>query len=245
GRMFFVTFTLDSEKDLGEKPWLEGDLNITSHKNLLKSYGREIEKIADHQYAGILFGNIVKSPRMEIEQIDLSWNIKSIFPEFAEKNSTTKVNGNWNFTFSLPAMDTITQIVTPPTKKNTAFYDKIRKEGVFVEVSSINYTPVSFIIHYSEYVTHETYDEWDFVDTELKVRDDLGNEYMGKHFGGFGNPNRIYSKLKMTQLFNKLDPDASKLFITPIVQLLNADGVDEYGSLYRDFIVPHTKKSSN
>lgn len=67
------------------------------------------------------------------------------------------------------------------------------------------------------------------------MRDDLGNEYMGKHFGGFGNPNRIYSKLKMTQLFNKLDPDASKLFITPIVRLLKADGVDENGGLYRDF----------
>lgn len=133
---------------------------------------------------------------MEIERIDLSWNIKNIFPKFVEESSATKVNGNWKFTFSLPAMDTSTQIVTPPTKRNTALYEKDRKESVFIEVSSIYYTPVSFITHYSEYVAHETYDEWDFVDAELRVRDDIDNEYMGKHFGGFGNPNPNYSKSK-------------------------------------------------
>lgn len=234
GQMFFITFTIDSEKDLGERPWLEGKIDVNSGKKYLRSYHREIKKIGEHQYAGLLAGHILQS-RKENDPIELSWNITSIFPEFEEENVVRKVDGRWNFAFSLSPMDTVTQMVTPPSRKNVVFYDLIRKEGVLIEISSITYTPVSFLINYTEFVAKDKWDEWDFIITRLIVRDDLGNEYTGDYWGGFGGSNNVYSRVKKFQLFNKLDPEATKLFITPVVRFANADGVREDGGLYRDF----------
>ncbi|MHA4116709.1 DUF5643 domain-containing protein, partial [Bacillus cereus] len=58
--------------------------------------------------------------------------------------------------------------------------------------------------------------EWDSVDVELTVKDDLGNIYSGEGNGGSGNdPYNIH----WSATFQKLNENATKLIVTPRVHL--------------------------
>ncbi|MGR5867668.1 hypothetical protein ACT7C5_03515 [Bacillus pacificus] len=41
-------------------------------------------------------------------------------------------------------------------------------------------SPVSFILYYNQEVSKDARKEWDSVDVELTVKDDLGNDYSGE-----------------------------------------------------------------
>ena len=44
-------------------------------------------------------------------------------------------------------------------------------------------SPVSFILYYNQEVSKDARKEWDSVDVELTVKDDLGNDYSGEGNG--------------------------------------------------------------
>lgn len=234
GKNFFVTFILESEVDLPEEIWLEDKLEITIENRVLHglqyNHHVKLNKIAEKQYAGLLAGNIKKLP---IEQADFSWKINKIMSFVDDENDKPLVEGNWEFSFSLDAMDTTVQTVTAPTHRDVSFLEMVQREGFFTEINQITYTPVSFIISYTEFIALEKWEEWDFVYTVLEVHDDLGNEYTGRPWYGVGDRNDFYSRMKLMQIFNQLDPNASQLIITPVVKLKMADGVGKNGGLYR------------
>ena len=93
---------------------------------------------------------------------------------------------------------------------------------------------MSFTIFYEEYYSMSEFAEWDFIDTILEVKDDLGNHYTGGVAGGgYGWDNGKYHVMNYTDTFGKLDPDAQKLIITPVIRFEDADGEDEFGGKYR------------
>ena len=63
------------------------------------------------------------------------------------------------------------------------------------------------------------------------MKDDLGNTYTTEHNGGLS---KAVLRLYHSNTFGKLDPKATKLIVTPSVELAQRDGTDENGSYYRN-----------
>ena len=85
-----------------------------------------------------------------------------------------------------------------------------------VTIDKITVTPMSFIVYYDQLVSKEVLDKWHGVDVEIEIQDDLGNHYAGDGNGGFGQENHM----RWSKTFKKLDPDTTKLIITPTVSLV-------------------------
>ena len=88
-----------------------------------------------------------------------------------------------------------------------------------------------FLLHYDESLARGVTEEWDFVLVDIVVKDDLGNVYTNKNNGGYGSSSGLLRHFNTSE---KLNPTATKLIITPVVQLLAADGTDEAGNIYRN-----------
>ena len=57
------------------------------------------------------------------------------------------------------------------------------KEGIKANMEKVAISPVSFILYYNQEVSKGAKKEWDSVDVELTVKDDLGNIYSGEGNG--------------------------------------------------------------
>ena len=57
------------------------------------------------------------------------------------------------------------------------------KEGIKANMEKVAISPVSFILYYNQEVSKGARKEWDSVDVELTVKDDLGNIYSGEGNG--------------------------------------------------------------
>ena len=60
---------------------------------------------------------------------------------------------------------------------------KFGKEGIKANMEKVAMSPVSFILYYNQEVSKGARKEWDSVDVELTVKDDLGNDYSGEGNG--------------------------------------------------------------
>ena len=98
-------------------------------------------------------------------------------------------------------------------------------------VKKVVYTPMSFLLYYDEELSNDVMEKWDFVLVDIIVKDDLGNVYTNKHNGGYSDS---FTQLHHTNTFEKLNPEATKLIVTPVVRLLEADGTDGSGAIYRN-----------
>lgn len=218
GKTLYVTYELTSEKDLGESPWLEGIPDLLENANVWTlSTRHDIKKIDSNHYAGITTAQIYPVDRLD--EGSFEFTINEVVPE--ESMNSQPVPVNLTFQFDLLATGNKEQLVNGKTEQN----------DVTVAVKKVVYTPMSFIVFYDEKVTKELMEKWDFVSTDIVVKDDVGNIYTNRHNGGSSNSSTI---LHHTITFEKLDPKATKLIVTPIVQLLEKDGTTEYGAIYRN-----------
>lgn len=105
-------------------------------------------------------------------------------------------------------------------------------------------SPVSFILYYNQEVSKDARKEWDSVDVELTVKDDLGNDYSGEGNGGSGDdPYNI----RWSSTFQKLNENATKLIVTPRVHLRvhtpeNHGGVEYVNGKEKKIEVPKKKR---
>ena len=174
-------------------------------------------KSGENKYVGMTMADLFTQD--QVDKGKFEFMIESIVPDSAL--GTEAINGNWDFNFELSATDNIEQLVNLSTEGN----------GVDVTVKNVVYTPMSFLLYYDEELSKDVMEKWDFVLVRIIVKDDLGNVYTNKYNGGYGNTSTM---LHHSNTFEKLDPEAKKLIVTPVVQLLEADGADENGSIYRN-----------
>ena len=216
GKTLYVTYELTSEKDLGESPWLDGRPELLDNADAWTlSTIHDIKKVDSTHYAGIMKAQIYPIDRLD--EGSFEFTINEVVPE--ESIDGQPVPVNLAFQFDLRATENKEQLVN----------EKIEQNDVTVTVKKVVYTPMSFIVFYDEEITAELMKKWDFVDTGIVVKDDLGNEYTNRHNGGSSNS---FTLLHHTITFEKLDPKATKLIVTPVVQLLERD-MDENGAIYR------------
>lgn len=213
GKTVLLTYSIESEKDLGDQPYIGSWVDIKGTDGGTGS--DQISRVGQNQYVGMITGSRLdeKNP----ESVKVQWKVDSITVEDTQE----EINGKWDFSFSLKASDNHVQLID----KNA------EQDGVKVTVDKIAVTPMSFIVYYNQLISKEVSEKWHDVDVEIAIMDDLGNEYAGVGNGGYGKDNQM----NWSMTFQKLDPDATKLFIIPTATLIeytseNHGGVEIIGN---------------
>lgn len=208
GKTVTLTYSIESEQDLGEHagttlPKIEG-------MNALGGSDRTT-KIDTNKYVGILTVSNLEDKTLDIANI--KWNIDSI----QNPVNHTEIKGDWNFDFSLNAVDSTMQLSDSSSEQN----------GVKVNIEKISFNPMSFIVYYDQIVSENISNKWDGVDVELEIKDDLGNVYSGKGNGGKGTDSY---NMSLSKTFEILDENATKLIVSPHITLRDYSS-DDYSSV--------------
>ncbi|ENQ3106900.1 DUF4179 domain-containing protein [Bacillus cereus] len=222
GKTVSVTYSIESEQDLGDKPDVLGNLNFLGPDGMTGS--SQISKVADRKYVGLMTATH-QGPKKK-ESIKVRCDIESI----TIPNQKKEIKGNWNFAFTLKAIDS----------NEKSINGSAEKDGVKVNMEKLTVTPMSFIVYYNQEVNKEVRKKWDDVNVELEIKDDLGNQYSGEGNGGTGkDPYNI----SWSKTFQKLDKNATELIITPHINLRihtpnNHGGVEMTGGKEKKISVP-------
>ncbi|MBS4175595.1 DUF4179 domain-containing protein [Bacillus sp. FJAT-49736] len=204
GQNIFITYDIESQKDLGKSPFLSGIPQIKGAFSQVESTTHKIIKKDKNHYVGITIGHLYSDE----EKGHFEFNLEGfmLHPE----THKVDITGNWNFKFDLKATKNSNQVVNQKTEK----------KGVTVAVRNITYTPMSFNIYCDGFVSNEIYGKWDFVFVGIEVKDNLGNIYRNNFYGGDTNSDIF---IQPSNSFEKLNPKATSLIITPVVRLLDAN----------------------
>lgn len=200
GKTVTITYTIESEEDLGDGSFYIPGPNIKEMKAQAGSDG--VTKVADKKYVGLLTASNLED--LKEDKVNIDWDINSISITDEHK----EIKGNWNFAFSLEATESNEKVINK----------SVDQYGVKVSVEKIAISPMSFVVHYNQEVSDLVKNKWDDVYVELTIKDDLGNVYSGQGNGGMGlgSYNMSWSKT-----FQKIDQNATKLIATPHLSLRN------------------------
>ncbi|MCM3651039.1 DUF4179 domain-containing protein [Metabacillus litoralis] len=210
GKTVSVTYSIESDQDLGNDPIILGHLDIKGSTGQAGS--SKISKVDENHYVGLITASSINLTNEDT--VEIKWNIESItIPEKQEE-----IEGNWNFTLALDATESNTQLSDRSAERN----------GVQVHIGEISITPMSFIVYYDQVVFEEIRNTWHGVEVEIEVKDDLGNSYSGEGNGGTGDSEGY--NISWSKTFEKLDEKATKLIITPNITLREYTS-DNFGSV--------------
>lgn len=200
GETVSIAYSLESNRDLGDSPYLFDSLDIKGSNGVAS--GSQISKVDENNnYVGLITATGFN--RKEKDRINIKWNIESITIQDSEE----KITGNWNFTLALNATESNTQLVNRSAER----------DGVMVNIDKISVTPMSFIVNYDQVITDNVRNKWDGAEVDIEIKDELGNRYSGKGNGGSGDGEGY--NISWSKTFEKLDPNATKIVITPKIRL--------------------------
>lgn len=226
GRTVTMTYSIESDQDLGDDPIVFDWIDIEDSEGMTGS--SKVSKVDANNYVGIV--TATHDNREEKDVANVKWDIEKI--ELLDKKE--KIEGNWNFAFSIKATENKKQMVNK----------SIEQDGVKVNIEKLSFTPMSFVIYYNQEISKEVRQDWDEVDVELRIKDDLGNEYVGEGNGGSGKDSY---NISWSDTFQKLNPNATKLIVTPHITLRthnasNHGGVEFVDGKEKEIKVPKTSR---
>ncbi|AJH61030.1 DUF4179 domain-containing protein [Bacillus cereus] len=225
GRTITITYSIESDKDLGEKP------NIFGYPQVMGFNGgggsSQVTKVGEKKYVGMTTMSGNSSKRLDVANV--WWNMEEI--ELDYKGNSIK--GNWNFALSLKAME------SKEVKVNGVSENKLIK----VNIDKMEVTPMSFIVFFNQEESKVLRSIWDSADVELEIKDDLGNKYAGEGNGGTSTVAEPH-KSSWSATFQKLNKNATKLIVTPHVNLRvhtseNFGGVEFINGIEKKIEVPN------
>lgn len=212
GESVSVSFTMESDRDLGENPILQGMLSIEEYGEWNHMMGRYmIEKINDNQYAGVSIVYLMTGTKPK-ETIHVNYKVRELT---IVEDLANYIEGDWEFDFELEPLESETVQLSNLNVTN---------QGIRVNVSKMTTTPVSNTIYLSVETGQELIDKWDHISMSFKVEDNLGNEYDVLPNGGFGNSSYYMSWRIMAPVF---DPEATSIIITPVASAYNEGNSNE------------------
>ena len=208
GNTVTITFTIESEEDLGENPEIH-QIPLIKDEPGGGSHSK-ISKSEDNIYRGMTDFHALS----EYDEAHVQWNIDRIIPDLKNSN---KIKGNWAFDFHLKATEQNDFVVNQGSEQS----------GIKTIINKVTINPMNFLIKYSNYFPKEVVSIWDITDIDIEVKDNLGNEYT--LISGQGGSNSLL-EMHHNYTFSKLHPEATHLIITPKVTLADFDGYDtKYG----------------
>ncbi|PEA77824.1 DUF4179 domain-containing protein [Bacillus wiedmannii] len=210
GKTVSINYSIESNRDLGKNPSTLDFLTIKGAG--AQSGSNEIIKVADRKYKGLIktSSDLVSNKGTKV---NVEWSIQSINILETEE----EIKGDWNFNINLKGIE----------NKEKLIRGSAEKDGVKVNMERMEITPMSFILYYNQEVAQEIRGVWDGVDVDLKVRDDIGNQYYGEGNGGSGEDPYNFN---WSETFQQLNENATKLIITPYVNL-RIHTPENYGSV--------------
>ncbi|AJH83390.1 MULTISPECIES: DUF4179 domain-containing protein [Bacillus cereus group] len=225
GRTITITYSIESDKDLGEKP------NIFGYPQVMGFNGgggsSQVTKVGEKKYVGMTTMSGNSSKRLDVANV--WWNMEEI--ELDYKGNSIK--GNWNFALSLKAMES----------KEVKVNGVSENELIKVNIDKMEVTPMSFIVFFNQEESKVLRSIWDSADVELEIKDDLGNKYAGEGNGGTSTVAEPH-KSSWSATFQKLNKNATKLIVTPHVNLRvhtseNFGGVEFINGIEKKIEVPN------
>ncbi|MDX8361518.1 DUF4179 domain-containing protein [Cytobacillus sp. IB215316] len=226
GYAVFFTYSIESEEDLGEEPLLVDSLDISSpsggsgistyeYDKSKDTYERRgsggTKRIYENTYVGMQ--SIALGDENSNDTATVEWEIKGI--NIPSKQQ--EIRGEWKFNFPVSALDGEVYDV----------YDSVRHDAITVNVHRLLVTPLTSIVYIQQQSTRDVdRNKWDMIDTDIEIRDDLGNRYTGQM--NDGGSIDAYNKLRV-KTFELLDPNATKLYVTPHVSLIDWIEEEEAG----------------
>lgn len=201
GKTISYTYEIRTDKDLGEGPLIgKGpSFSVKGYKGGM-SGSEETKKIEDGLYIG---KNEYSLLCMDMKEIDCMLDINNIIK--TSNKEIEEIKCKFKFRFKVDSVNSDKKLINK----------MVEKDGFKVTINNITNTPMSVIFKYMQQVPKEYRTHWDSVTTELLVKDDLGNEYKGEQNGGNGNIKTGIMNCYMT--FGKINKDANKLIITPMI----------------------------
>jgi len=208
GNTVILTFTIESEEDLGENPEIYQTPFIKDESG--GATPSKISKSEDNIYRGMTDFEAHNGH----DEARVQWNIDSIIPDL---QNSSEIKGNWSFDFHLKATE----------QKQFVVDQSSEQAGIKAVINKVTINPMNFLVKYSEYFPKEVASIWDITQIDIDVKDNLGNDYTLISQQGGSN----YSlEMHHNATFSKLHPEASHLIITPKVTLADFDGYDtKYG----------------
>lgn len=202
GANITLTYTIESDKDLGETIRLWDWVKIKGYEHSGSTTSPNFIKVADNTYVGqenINIFDLVQNPR---ENIEFTLGINGI----VNNDDMSEIKGKWKFDISLEA-----------TKGETIVVSKsAEKEGVTATIDRLTLNPMSTFLAFSQSVSKDVREKYDGIMMELEVKDDLGNIYLSDAHGSTGDTDfNLSSSITM----EKVKEGASQLIITPKVIL--------------------------
>ncbi|MEK4912079.1 DUF4179 domain-containing protein [Bacillus sp. FSL E2-8887] len=230
GRTITITYSIESEKDLGEKPFPFGSPQVMGFNG--GGGSSDVTKVGEGKYVGMTTMSGHGSERLDVANV--WWDIEAI-NMYEEKKS---IKGNWNFALTVKGMDS----------KEIKLQGITEKEGIKVNIDKMEVTPMSFIVFYNQEESKALRSIWDSADVELEIKDDLGNKYAGEGNGGTSTVAEPH-KSSWSATFQKLNENATKLIVTPRVHLRvhtpeNHGGVEYVNGKEKKIEVPKKEEKS-
>jgi len=200
GRTITITYSIESDKDLGEKPFPFGSPQVMGFNG--GGGSSDVTKVGEGKYVGMTTMSGHRSERLDVANV--WWDIEAI-NMYEEKKS---IKGNWNFALTVKGMDS----------KEIKLQGISEKEGIKVNIDKMEVTPMSFIVFFNQEESKALRSIWDSADVELEIKDDLGNKYAGEGNGGTSTVAEPH-KSSWSATFQKLNENATKFIVTPRVHL--------------------------
>ncbi|RPF57068.1 DUF4179 domain-containing protein [Aquisalibacillus elongatus] len=206
GRTAFLTFQIQSEKELGPNPKIVGEPGFLHYGGLMDL---NITRLTKNTYVGMA---TLSHSQNYIDESYIVWE-----PYSVTLDHQNNIHGDWYF-----------KIPIKTTDNNIMDLDhQLETENVEVNMDQLVQTPMNSILYFDYSIKDDTFEQWDFKIMNFTVYDNLGNEYEWENKIDRGDKNRSY-----IGMLDK-NPEATKLIIKPTLQLSMADNNNEDGSMSR------------
>lgn len=107
GKALYMTYTIESDRDLGESPILKGIPTMLDSSSAVFSTEHELKKSEENKYVGMMTAHLLTGDQVDKGRFE--FRIESIVPD--STSGTEVLNGNWDFQFELSAADNVEQLV--------------------------------------------------------------------------------------------------------------------------------------
>ncbi|MBD8032961.1 MULTISPECIES: DUF4179 domain-containing protein [Solibacillus] len=227
GENVAIAYTIESEKDLGERPILEGDFIVEEFNGAYEHNGYSenylTKKIGENEYAVLYVNELIKGPKPS--KINVSWEGNSVRNL---NNGKQQNSGEWSYQFALQALESETENLIG-TGYNT------EDTGVAITLIKKTETPISSTFYLSELVDERLVskedDEFRGVLIEYNVTDDLGNKQNFIHYRDTGHSTDFLGNVSFPRLtLGDFDNRAKSITITPTVHVLTVGKSDSDGN---------------
>ncbi|WP_433747520.1 DUF4179 domain-containing protein [Falsibacillus pallidus] len=207
GSSITVSYAIQTDKDLGENPYLKNPLEVKGSDGMGGS-GR-IEKINSSTYVGtekITPHFNGKTPN----SLAVRWEPKA----FVNMETNESVKGDWKFAFNVRSLENQKEVVN----------QTVSAHGVSVVIQSLETNDLSTIIHYGRFIDDKAIlEKWPDVSVEIKTAvDDLGNSYKVDSNGGISRDNGI--SFDDSSTIKSVDRRAKSLTVVPVIYFSKGSG---------------------